>query len=72
MKTPPTVTQIQRRYIDTVNGAQPRYRALVRSNARQRALRDLSHWEFPIEQSEQIIADARAIEVLERLAAEAR
>ena len=64
----PSLTQIQRRYIDAVNAAQPRYRALVRSAADQRMRRDLSRWGFTREQIDQAIDDARAIEVLERAA----
>jgi len=63
--------QIQRRYIDAVNGAQPRYRALVRGGAERRALADLKAWGFSREQADEVIDEARAIEVLERLAAEA-
>jgi hypothetical protein len=64
----PSLTQIQRRYIDAVNAAQPRYRALARSAAAQRMRRDLGRWGFTREQIDQAIDDARAIEVLERAA----
>jgi len=68
MRQQPSLTEIQRRYIDTVNRVEPRYRALVRSTAERRALRDLRAWGFSAEQAYQLIDDARAIEVLERMA----
>lgn len=66
MKQQPSMIQIQRRYIDTVNTAEPRYRALIRGAARERAERDLRAWGFNANQIDRIIDEARAVEVLER------
>jgi hypothetical protein len=68
MHNTPTLIQIQRRYIDAVNGAKPRTRALVRGAARERALRDLRQWGFSLDQAYAIIDEAKAVAELELLA----